>query len=69
MEDKMFTLLKNLVVIVFCVVVVVSIWPQFTENIDIVRPYVEQGLSWITESTKDMGVQPCLLYTSDAADE
>ena len=44
----MFTLLKNLVVIVFCVVVVVSIWPQFTENIDIVRPYVEQGLSWIT---------------------
>lgn len=54
----MFTLLKNLVVIVFCVVVVVSIWPQFTENIDIVRPYVEQGLSWITESTKDMGVQP-----------
>ena len=54
----MFTLLKNLVVIVFCVVVVVSIWPQFTENIDIVRPYVEQGLSSITESTKDMGVQP-----------
>ena len=58
MEDKMFTLLKNLVVIVFCVVIVVSVWPQFTENIDIVKPLVEQGLSWVTNIVKEMGVEP-----------
>lgn len=54
----MFTLLKNLVVIVFCVVIVVSVWPQFTENIDIVKPLVEQGLSWVTNIVKEMGVEP-----------
>ena len=58
MEDKMFTLLKNLVVIVFCVVIVVSVWPQFTENIDTVKPLVEQGLSWVTNIVKEMGVEP-----------
>jgi len=54
----MFTLLKNLVVIVFCVVIVVSVWPQFTENIDTVKPLVEQGLSWVTNIVKEMGVEP-----------
>lgn len=54
----MFTLLKNLVVIVFCVVIVVSIWPQFTSNINTVKPYVEDGIEWLVDSAKDLGARP-----------
>ena len=55
----MFTFLKNVVVIVFCTVVVVSVWPQFMDNVDTALAEVIEGLEWVRDSfdTETLGVK------------